>query len=272
MKSKIVWNITGTVFGLGLLLSGHAWSQQASGDAPQTQNEAAAASTVTEAEKERIGSIVREYLLANPEILEEVQIVLQEKREAQKRIAQRETIANAQSRIFTTSGDPVIGNPEAKVAVVEFFDYNCGYCKRALDDMNAMVAADPELKFILKDFPILGPDSQKAHIVASAFNNLMPEKYRDYHIALLGGPGRADEGRAIQLAIEMGADEEKLRAEMENPAIASGFGETYELANMLGITGTPSYVVGDEVVFGALGQRVLTQKVANVRKCESATC
>lgn len=227
---------------------------------------------VSEDERVRIEQIVRDYLLRNPEILAEVQVALEQKREAEKRLAQREAIESSEAAIFQSRQDPVIGNPDAKIAVVEFFDYNCGYCKRALKDMNRMVEADPDLKFILKEFPILGPDSQKAHEVAMAFNMLMPEKYSEFHTTLLSGPGRADEATAIRIAVSLGADEDSLREKMQDESIAQSFGQTYEIANQLGITGTPSYVVGDEVIFGALGERYLTQKVANVRECDRATC
>jgi protein-disulfide isomerase len=168
--------------------------------------------------------------------------------------------------------DGILGNPEGSVTLVEFFDYNCGYCKRALADMDGMLAADPDLKFVLKEFPILGPDSQKAHVVSMAFRSLHPDLYPEFHRRLLGASGRADEASAIALAVELGADEAALRREMGNPAIGEAFARTYELADRLAITGTPSYVVGDEVVFGALGQEILTEKVANFRTCQSTVC
>jgi protein-disulfide isomerase len=139
--------------------------------------------------------------------------------------------------------------------------------------MQALTAADPELRFVLKEFPILGPDSQKAHVVSMAFRTLAPEKYGEFHNALLGGAGRAGEDSAIKLAVSLGVDEAKLREEMKNPDIAAAFSKTYELADRLAITGTPSYVVGNEVVFGALGKDVLSEKIDAARSClEAATC
>ena len=211
-----------------------------------------------------VETIVREYLLSNPEILGDMQVVLEERERENQRVAQLETIDAASDQIFNASYDGVVGNPEGSVTVVEFFDYNCGFCKRAMEDMEAMVAADPDLRFVLKEFPILGPDSQAAHVVSMAFRNLAPEKYGDFHRQLLSG-GRATEATAIAAALAQGVDEAELREEMKNPAITEAFGKTYELANSLAITGTPSYVIGDEVVFGALGQAVLEEKVKVVR-------
>ncbi len=220
----------------------------------------------------KVVEIVRNYLMTNPEILVEVQTALEAKRDAEQKVAQLETITNASQAIFKASYDGVAGNPEGDVTVVEFFDYNCGFCKRAMADMDAMVSADSNVRFVLKEFPILGPDSQKAHVVSMAFRALVPDQYAEFHRRLLNGPGRATEDRAVKIAMELGAEEAALREEMKNPEISDAFAETYELANQLAITGTPSYVVGDEVVFGALGQEVLTEKVANLRKCQSATC
>jgi len=216
-----------------------------------------------------IEEIVRGYLLENPEIIVEMQDVLEQRERDQQRLVQEETISSQSDAIFNAAYDGVIGNPAGSVTVVEFFDYNCGFCKRAYEDMEAMVAADPDLRFVLKEFPILGPDSQRAHVVSMAFRALAPEQYGEFHRALLMGGGRATEASAIAAAIALGADETALREEMKNPAITEAVGNTYELANRLAITGTPSYVVGKEVVFGALGQAVLTEKVEVARACAS---
>jgi protein-disulfide isomerase len=117
----------------------------------------------------------------------------------------------------------------------------------------------------LKEFPILGPDSQRAHIVSMAFRNLLPENYGAFHSDLLGGEARVTEDEAILAAVSHGADEAALRQEMQNPDIIAAFQATYALAEQLSITGTPSYVVGNEVVFGAMGQEVLAEKIEQVR-------
>jgi protein-disulfide isomerase len=213
-------------------------------------------------DRAEVETIVREYLLANPELLLEVQAALDAKQKEEQRIASLKVIEENRPEIFQSSHDGVFGNPDGKITIVEFFDYNCGYCKRAMQDMQALTAADPDVRFVLKEFPILGPDSQRAHVVAQAFQHLAPEKYNEFHLKLLGGQGRATEASAVKVALELGADEARLREEMKSHEIKETFGRTYELADKLSITGTPSYVVGNEVVFGALGQEVLAQKVA----------
>ncbi|RUY61818.1 DsbA family protein, partial [Mesorhizobium sp. M7A.F.Ca.CA.001.13.1.1] len=170
-------------------------------------------------------------------------------------------IKDAKDQIFNSAFDGVVGNPTGKVTIVEFYDYNCGFCKRAIDDMKALTKTDPDLRFVLKEFPILGPDSQKASVVSMAFHLMHPEKYGEFHNALLGGQGRATEAAAMKVALSLGADEAALREKMKDPTINEALAKTYDLANKLAITGTPSYVVGNEVVFGALGQEVLAEKI-----------
>jgi protein-disulfide isomerase len=220
-----------------------------------------------------VETIIRDYLIANPELLVEVQKSLEAKQKEAQRVAQLAIIKDNHDAIFTSAHDGIVGNPNGKTTVVEFFDYNCGFCKRAAEDMHAMTAADPELRFVLKEFPILGPDSQKASVVSMAFHKLMPEKYAEFHNQLLGGHGRAGEATAIKIAVSLGADEAKLREVMKDPEITKIFDETYDLANKLAITGTPSYVIGNEVVFGAQGLEVLNAKLASAKAaCATEAC
>ncbi|MFH1796199.1 MAG: DsbA family protein [Pseudomonadota bacterium] len=222
-------------------------------------------------ERAQIEEVVRDYLLANPELMVEVQAALEAKQEEKQKVAQQTTISTQKDQIFRGENDGWGGNPQGNVTLVEFFDYNCGYCKRAFPDMQALVKDDPNVRVVYKEFPILGPDSQKAHVVSTAFRALMPEKWSEFHLALMGA-SRATEESAMRIALSLGADEAALRKEMQNPQIVAGFEATFDLANKLAITGTPSYVVGKEVVFGALGKAVLEEKVALARGCGSETC
>lgn len=228
--------------------------------------------TISDANRKEIESIIRSYLIENPEILVEAQQALEARQAAEQRDIQRAVIAAAGDDLFDSEHDGLIGNPEGSITIVEFFDYNCGYCKRALDDMQAMVEADKDLRFVMKEFPILGEDSQKAHMVSQALIALAPEKYAEFHQKLLGSRGRATEEKAMEIATGMGLEEASLREAMKDPQIIATFRKTYDLANKLSITGTPSYVVGDEVVFGALGRDVLSAKVENLRACNSTEC
>ncbi|MVA99053.1 thioredoxin domain-containing protein [Nitratireductor sp. CAU 1489] len=271
MKKIFAFGMAGIAASALMLVAGYISGRPVTPAAASQQEPAIvkAAATVDRAEVEEI---IRSYLLENPELLLEVQQALETKQQDEQRIAQVEIIDAMSDEIFNSAYDGIFGNPAGKYTLVEFFDYNCGYCKRAMADMEALTADDPDIRFVLKEFPILGPDSQRAHVVSMALRALLPEKYAEFHAKLLGGAARATEERAINIALALGADEAKLREEMKNPAIVEAFARTYDLANKLQITGTPSYVVGKEVVFGALGRQVLAEKVDALRACETATC
>src|SRR5690606_26897884 len=130
--------------------------------------------------------------------------------------------------------------------------------------MKALVERHPDLRFVLKEFPILGADSQAAHIVSMAFRSLHPEKYSEFHQGLLGGSGRANEQSALELALSLGADETALREEMQKPEVMEAIGRNYGLATNLSITVTPAYIVGDEVVLGAIGEDALQEKLGSL--------
>jgi protein-disulfide isomerase len=263
MSRAVLLSATGLAVSLGMLavgyMAGHA------DPAAATDGGAEIAMASPPEQDTQLEGTVRDYLLDNPEILIEMQEALETKQREQQRLANLEVIEGSKADIFNAAYDGYVGNPNGKTTIVEFYDYNCGYCKRAQEDMLALTAADPDLRFVLKEFPILGPDSTKAHVVSMAFRALSPERYADFHNQLLGAPGRATEEAAIRIAVGLGVDENALREEMKNPAIAAAFEKTYELANRLAITGTPSYVVGNEVVFGALGREVLSEKIAQAR-------
>ena len=233
---------------------------------------AAPAMALDAKQKEEIGQFIKEYLIQNPEIMLDVQNALQAKQEAARTQASAQAVASNKKAIFSDTGDMILGNPKGDVTIVEFFDYNCGYCKHALSDMNEIIDSDKNVRFVLKELPILGPDSMAAHKVSYAFKALAPEKYGEFHRALLGGEGRATDESAIALAASMGVAEADIRKTMAEKPHDDAVRQAYSLANDLGITGTPSYVLGQEMVFGAVGVDELKEKIANVRACGKATC
>lgn len=261
MNKAILLGTTGAVAALAMLAVGFVAGSPQAAKADTAQVLQAAAPSDSKIDRTEVEGIIRDYLLKNPEVLLEVQEALEAKQKEEQRIAALGVIKNAKDEIFNSAFDGIVGNPSGKVTIVEFYDYNCGFCKRAIDDMQALTKADPDLRFVLKEFPILSPDSQKASVVSMAFHLMMPEKYGEFHTALLGGQGRANESIAIKIAVSLGADEAKLREKMKDPRINEALSRTYDLATKLSITGTPSYVVGNEVVFGALGKDVLAEKI-----------
>ncbi|MGB3500159.1 MAG: DsbA family protein [Mesorhizobium sp.] len=212
-----------------------------------------------------VEKIVRDYMIANPEIMVETQAALEAKQEAQQREKQTAALNASKADIFNLATDPIAGNPNGEITLVEFYDYNCGYCKRAFPEVNALIEANPDLRVVLKEFPILGPDSQRAHQVSMAFNAVMPEKWMEFHDSLMAAPGRASEDSAFALAVALGADEAALRQAMSAPGIVEQVRTNYNLADALGITGTPSFVIGNDVIFGAVGKDALQERITAER-------
>lgn len=223
-------------------------------------------------EKEEIGKFIREYLIANPEIIAEAQAALEVRLAEQEKVRTREMIAGMSDQLYNSKEDVIIGNPDADVTIVEFFDYNCGFCKRAMNDMQEIVSLDKNVKFVLKEFPILGEESLDAARVSMAVSKIAPEKGADFHMALLGDGGRANKSKAMKVAEDLGVDIAALNAALEDEKLLDPVSVTYGLAQELGINGTPSYVVGNEAVYGAVGVTELLLKVKNIRQCGETSC
>lgn len=230
------------------------------------------ASALDEAQKKEFGEFIREYLIENPEVMLEVQDALQKKQEEIRSQRSAEALSTNQDAIFNSAYDLAIGNPKGDVTVVEFFDYNCGYCRRAHADMEAVIEEDKNIRYVLKEFPILGPDSEAAHKVSDAVRKLSPDTYGAFFRAMMTQDGRASEESAIAIAGELGIAEDAIRAKMNESPNTEQVQEAYQLATSLGITGTPSYVIGNETVPGAVGKDAIEAKVANIRACGKATC
>jgi protein-disulfide isomerase len=225
-------------------------------------------------QRKEIGTIIREYLLTNPELLKEV-ISEMEKREALADAEKHRTaIADNAALLYSSPRHVTLGNPQGDVTVVEFFDYNCGFCKKAMDDMLALMKSDPKLKFVLKEFPVLGEGSTQAAQVAAAVrlqDKSGGKKYLDFHLKLLGGRGTADKARALAVAKEVGMDMKQLEKDMAGEEVKAQLAESFKLAEALGLNGTPSYIVGPEIVIGAVGLPMLKERV-NTARCGKAVC
>lgn len=215
---------------------------------------------------DHIRQVVKDYLIKNPEVMLEVQDALNDKQEKKIAESQTSTLQSKKDEIFNSPNDAVLGNPKGSVTLVEFFDYNCGYCKKSYPDLENLIKSDPNLRVVIKDFPILGPDSVKAHIVARAVMKIMPEKYAEFHKELLTIPGRSNEEKAIKIAVKLGVNEQKLRSTMQDESLQQAFVDNGQLAYSLGINGTPSYILGNNVLVGAVGENILKAKIVELEK------
>jgi protein-disulfide isomerase len=219
-------------------------------------------------QRQEIGSIIKDYLLGHPEVLQLVMAELDKRQQAAEAEKRRAAVEENNATLFNSPHQVVLGNPQGNVTMVEFFDYNCGFCKRALPDMLTLLKTDPNLKFVLKEFPVLGEGSvEAAHVaVAARMQDVTGKKYIEFHQKLLGGRGPADKARALAVAKEVGFDMTRLEKDMGSDEVKRTIDEDMKLADVLGVNGTPSYVVGGEVVVGAVGLAALKEKIAAERK------
>ncbi len=233
----------------------------------------AAAASFDTAQRTEIEKIIREYLIAHPEVLQEAMSELEKRQVMMDAQKQQAAVKENAREIFQSPRQVVIGNPQGNVTMVEFFDYNCGYCKRAMDDMLTLLKNDRNLRIVLKEFPVLGPGSVEAAKVASAarMQDKTGKKYLDFHQKLMGGRGQADKARALAAAKEAGFDIARIEKEMESDEVKASLQESFKLAEALGMNGTPSYVIGDKVVIGAVGLEALQERI-NTARCGKPTC
>lgn len=227
----------------------------------------------TDAQKEALGPLVKDYLMQNPEVLRDVMGALEKKQKDQDEARRLDVVDRQSADLFASPFQATIGNPQGKVTIVEFFDYNCGYCKRALDDMAHLLKTEPALKVVLKDFPVLGPGSVEAAEVASAVRNQFKgDKFWQYHTKLLSTRGPIAKAQALEVAKELGADMDQVARDMDKPDVKAGIQGNMRLADGLNLTGTPSFVVGQDVVVGAVGYDELKGRVDNYVHCGKAEC
>ncbi|MEN3930970.1 DsbA family protein [Microvirga sp. W0021] len=231
------------------------------------------AANFNDSQRQEIGEIVRDYLMKNPEVLQDVIAELEKKQQEASTKAQASALKESHDTIYNSEHGSVVGNPSGDVTVVEFFDYNCGYCKRAVADLAEMMKADPKLKVVLKDLPVLGQESVEAAQVALAVKQqLTGDKLFKYHLDLMHSKGRVGKQQALDLAQNMGVDMARLQKDMASPEIKAALQENFTLGDKLGLTGTPAFIIADTVIPGAVGRMPLEQMVSNARKCGKASC
>lgn len=232
----------------------------------------ARAGDFTDPQKSNIEAIVKAYLLANPDV------VVEALGEYEKRQKMAETeqaglaIAENRAEILSEKGGGVAGNPKGNITVVEFFDYRCGYCKKASPILAELLKSDPQIRVVYKELPILGPDSLVAAKAALAARAQGADKYLALHEALMATRGAIDENTIKTAARQVGLDIAKLTRDMNDPAIEATLKATHALATKLGITGTPSFVIGDTLIPGYAELEQLVAMVADARKACKGAC
>jgi protein-disulfide isomerase len=210
-----------------------------------------------------VKKLALEAILENPEIIMEAINKLRAQEEQDKAGAQQQAYLDNEELLKRDPNAPVLGNPDGDVTIVEFFDYNCGYCKRAMVAMQAILETDKNLRVVYREFPILSEASVFASRAALA--SRAQGKYEAFHWALMSAQ-TADEASVLTIAAQVGLDVAKLRIDMDAPEVSEHIQTSREVANALQFTGTPSFIIGDEIVGGYIPQDVMEEVIADARK------
>lgn len=226
-------------------------------------DQSAMASSFDSTQKAEIEKIVRQYLIANPDVLLEAMGALEARQQDEKERQAKAALSSNKDKIFNDPASPVGGNPKGDVTVVEFFDYQCGYCKSVHADVMSTVREDGKVRFVYKEFPILGDGSVLGARAALAARE--QGKYREVHDALMSHRGRLDEATVLHLAEGAGADVAKLKTAMTSEAVTKAIADNLNLAQELGIRGTPAFLFGEELVPGAIKKDEMKRLVAKAR-------
>ena len=216
-----------------------------------------------DAQRAAIETVVRDYLMKHPEIILQSVEALQQREKLAEAERAKKALAENQQALTRNPADFVAGNPQGDITVVEFFDYQCGYCKAVQADAQRLIKDDAKLRFVLKELPILGPGSvvaSKAALAARAQG-----KYLEFHNALMAQRGQLDQDIVVRLAKSVGLDTDRLKKDMESPDVLSVIAANQALAEELGIHGTPGFVFGNELVPGAIKLEEMKRLVAATR-------
>ena len=220
------------------------------------------AQAADELPKAEVEQIVRDYLMREPEIIMQAIEELQRRRDMAAGEQQRDQIVANRQSLVADPRDPALGNPDGDVTLVEFFDYRCGYCRGMMDTLDELVDSDPDLRMVMKEFPILGPESLLAAKAALAADR--QGAYAAVHFALMAAD-RIDDATIRRIAADNGLDVDQLLADMESEPVLTHIQDNIRLAQSLGISGTPSFVVGDTLLPGAVPLAALNEHIGAER-------
>lgn len=218
-----------------------------------------------------LNPMIESYLTANPRILERMSVALQAELTAEKTERTRVALSAMSAQIYDDPDHVVLGNPEGDVTLVELYDYNCGYCRKSVPDIATLLAEDKNLRIIFKEFPILSQDSMDAARIAVAVSRTDAD-YWQFHTELFSGRGKATAESALDVAKGMGLNPVELQLDAQTQEVADIIQKSYAIAEALDITGTPAYILGDEIIAGAVGVDALRLRIANVRACGKTIC
>lgn len=217
----------------------------------------------TALQKNDIRNTVREYILENPQVIVEALEAIQSQQRHSQTQRRQNAVAARADQLFRSRSDPSVGDPQASVTIVEFFDYQCPYCRRMAQQLAELNKEDPDLRIVYKEFPVFGPASTLA--ARAALGAMRQGKYEEFHLAMMGIRGAPSERTVFRVAERIGLDIGRLRADMNSATPQRMFQRNFELARELGIRGTPAFVIGDQVIPGAIDIRRMRELIAEER-------
>ncbi len=224
----------------------------------------AAASDFTPDQQKEIEAIIGQYLKNHPDVLIDAIQAADAKLKADAKDKATQALAANRQQLYDDPLSPIAGNPNGNVTLVEFFDYRCPYCKQVEPSLEKLIGEDHQLKFVFKEFPVLGPDSEVAARVALAARK--QGKYDAFHRAMMNTAGHIDETVIYKVAASVGLDMDRLKQDMTSPDIEKELKANLDLGKTLDLDGTPSFIVGSTIVPGAISAADLKQLVADARK------
>ena len=222
------------------------------------------AAEINPTQRQAIDSIIHDYLMQHPDVLIAALRAAQDKLDRDNDAKATQAVARHRRDIFDNPATPAAGNPEGDVAIVEFFDYRCPYCKQVQPELESLVQQDPKLRLVYKEFPVLGPASVTAAHAALAAQR--QGKYDAFHAAMMAAHGQINDSTVYQVAASVGLDVDRLKRDMAAPEVAQALKANLALADILDIHGTPAFIIGDRVVPGAVDLDALKTIVADARK------
>ncbi len=231
---------------------------------------APARSSATEAmgpeQKAAVEALIRQYILDHPDVVVESLQRWQERQKAESEQKAKAALVEHRDLLENNPAAPVAGNADGDVTIVEFFDYRCGYCKRVFPAVQELIKTDGNIRYVFKEFPILGPDSMIASQAAQAVWFIAPDRYLDFHAALMGARGALSEDRVLDIAAKVGLDRDAVKKGMGDPRVAETLASNLALGRDLGVNGTPAFVIGGQLVPGAIDLDTMKELVAEARK------
>jgi protein-disulfide isomerase len=232
------------------------------------------ATTFKPEQKAAIEQIVKDYIMAHPEIVQDALLELDRRQKEAENAAVKTALKTEEMALYDTSAGVVVGNPEGDVTLIEFFDYNCPYCRKAMTTLDALVKGDPKLRILLRDLPIVHPPEsiEVAKIALAARNQLPADRFWEFHKRLFSASRLVAKPQALQVAKDMGLDLARLEKDAESDAVKVALTDSDRLSQVLNLRGTPAFVLGGEVVFGAQDDADMRAQIAAVRQCGKLTC